>query len=242
MAWRFIDDRALTAPFALALEETALLSVLHSGVPIVRIWEWSEDSVTIGRFQSLSGEVDLIQAQRMGVRTVRRMSGGGAVYHGAGDELCISIIMPSESKRHGCAGVCGHVTKMLCSAGVNAEYLPPTTVLCRNRKVSGSSRWLHSGVSLHHATILYSPDRCAMTSLLKALWGPTDSQVPSVAMDVTGVCEHTDLSFKELVAHACSYLHDSLCAEKSFWSTKELGMAKNLEKEKYSSDAWNTRY
>ena len=64
--------------------------------PTLRIWEWDENAVVIGSFQSLRNEVDPEGAARHGFDVVRRISGGGAMMMGANSIVTYSLYVPAS--------------------------------------------------------------------------------------------------------------------------------------------------
>jgi lipoate---protein ligase len=62
----------------------------------LRLWDWSERSVVIGSFQSLTNEVDLEAAQELDTQIVRRISGGGAMFMEAGNCITYSLCFPQS--------------------------------------------------------------------------------------------------------------------------------------------------
>ena len=68
----------------LAIEEVLLDSVRQEGVETVRVWI-NEQAVILGRSQSIATEVDEAQARVLGIPVLRRISGGGTVYHYPGN-------------------------------------------------------------------------------------------------------------------------------------------------------------
>jgi len=59
--------------------------------PTLRFWEWDSVAVIIGSFQSLRNEVDSESAERRGVRVIRRISGGGAMFMEPGNTITYSL-------------------------------------------------------------------------------------------------------------------------------------------------------
>ncbi|MCZ4136205.1 lipoate--protein ligase, partial [Escherichia coli] len=64
--------------------------------PTIRFWDWSEGAVVIGSFQSLKNEVDIEQAEKHGIKVVRRISGGGAMFMEAGNCITYSLYAPES--------------------------------------------------------------------------------------------------------------------------------------------------
>lgn len=90
MCWRLIDTGALSGPENMALDEALLCSFDPLSRPVLRLYGWHPASISLGRFQKADEDLDVDSCRADGVPVVRRITGGGAIYHS--DELTYSII------------------------------------------------------------------------------------------------------------------------------------------------------
>jgi len=99
---RFINTGIQDAALNMALDESILLHHIRGAVPpTLRVFRWSQSSISLGRFQSVEREIEDELCQQQSVALVRRPTGGRAVYHR--DEFTYSIVI---GKRDGApAGV-----------------------------------------------------------------------------------------------------------------------------------------
>jgi lipoyl(octanoyl) transferase len=96
-SYRFLNTHIHDAALNMAIDESILTHHLQGEVPpTLRVFRWSQPSISLGRFQSIAREIVSEQCLERGVALVRRPTGGRAVYHR--DEFTYSIIM---SKRFG---------------------------------------------------------------------------------------------------------------------------------------------
>ncbi|MDR1565787.1 MAG: lipoate--protein ligase family protein, partial [Treponema sp.] len=132
---------------------------------------WKPPAVSIGYFQGLEEEVDLEACARYGVDVVRRISGGGAVFHD--QEITYSLIMPVS---HALAGnsilesyrtLCSGIVSALSRLGLAAEFVPINDILARGRKVSGNAQTRRQGCVLQHGTVLLDLNPELMFELLR---------------------------------------------------------------------------
>ena len=80
--WRLIDTGVETPEFNMALDEVLSLSCRErSSPPTLRFYQWALPSISIGYFQKAHEVLDLAQCKNQGIGVVRRLTGGGAVYH-----------------------------------------------------------------------------------------------------------------------------------------------------------------
>jgi lipoyl(octanoyl) transferase len=96
-SYRFLNTGIQDTALNMAIDEAILLHHIQGQVPpTLRVFRWSQPSITLGRFQSIEREILLDVCQQRGVPLVRRPTGGRAVYHR--DELTYSIVI---GKRNG---------------------------------------------------------------------------------------------------------------------------------------------
>jgi lipoate-protein ligase A len=80
-AWRFIDTGLRTASFNMSLDEAIAIAVRQDMVPpTLRIYSWTEPSVSIGCFQRI-GDIDIEYCSKNHISLVRRPTGGRAIFH-----------------------------------------------------------------------------------------------------------------------------------------------------------------
>jgi lipoyl(octanoyl) transferase len=93
--WRLIDTGPLPGADNMAIDE-ALLSCFDPGKsrPILRLYGWNPPAFSYGRFQKPEEIIDLDRCRADGVRTVRRITGGGVIYHAG--ELTYSLVCPAD--------------------------------------------------------------------------------------------------------------------------------------------------
>lgn len=244
--WRFIPLETVSAPWAMALEETLVEGVATGGPPTVRFWRWDPGAVTLGRFQDVEVEVDLDACSLLGLDVVRRMSGGGTVYHDADREFVYSLTVPEHMFDKGVVGayeaVLEKVLSGLASLGIEAWVKDDNNVMVGDAKVSGNSQRRSRGVLQVHGTVLWDIDEDAMFSVLRARPGSgTDAgrSTPSKHHPVTGLKELTGVSYEDTyeairisLLEGCGYVGTS-------WSEGELTHAEGLVEAKYGTNEWN---
>ncbi len=96
-SYRFVNTGIQDAALNMALDEAILVHHIRGEVPpTLRVFRWSQPSISLGRFQSSEREIESERCQQQGVALVRRPTGGRAVYHR--DEFTYSIVI---GKREG---------------------------------------------------------------------------------------------------------------------------------------------
>ncbi len=139
--------------------------------PTVRFYGWTPSAISIGYFQSLEEEIDLSMCNNLGVDYVRRITGGGAVFHEK--ELTYSIVLPeshnsvSENILDSYSRICGGIMKGLNNFGVECSYRPINDILSSGKKISGNAQTRQKKTLLQHGTILLDVDVDKMFSILR---------------------------------------------------------------------------
>lgn len=95
VSWRLIDSGPLSGLENMAIDE-ALLACFSPGtsVPVLRLYGWNPPAFSCGRFQKPETIIDLDRCRADGVQVVRRITGGGVIYHAA--ELTYSLVCPAD--------------------------------------------------------------------------------------------------------------------------------------------------
>ncbi|MCH4159762.1 MAG: lipoate--protein ligase family protein [Bifidobacterium sp.] len=146
--------------------------------PMIRIWEWAASTVVIGRFQSLSHQVDLEAAQQEGVSVVRRVTGGGAMFVEPKNTITYSLYAPlnlveamSIEQSYRCCD--DWILSALRQIGIDAQYEPINDLSSPSGKIGGAAQRRYAaqqggpGAVLHHVTMSYDIDAEKMSRILR---------------------------------------------------------------------------
>ncbi len=232
---------------SMAIDEALLKLNAESKSPnTIRFWRWLPSTVSIGCFQSVEREVDLEVAKRHGVDVVRRITGGGAVFHDHDGELTYSVVCKQgdvpddiiESYRL----ICGGLVQGFERLGLRAEFKPVNDVLGNGKKISGSAQTRRWGSVLQHGTVLIAPDVRRMFELLKV--SPekiSDKFIASVFERVTTIERELGRkpSFDKVREAMSDGFRKSLDVElvENKLTDKEVKLAQDL-RPKYASEEW----
>lgn len=115
-------------------------------------------SIIIGRHQNTLEEINCDYVDDHGIRVVRRLSGGGAVYHDLGN-LNFSFITESKPENfRNFKKFTEPVVKALAALGVPAELSGRNDLLVDGRKISGNAQYISKGRMVSHGTLLFNSD------------------------------------------------------------------------------------
>ena len=230
---------------ALALEEVAHRSVTDGGDPFIRFWRWDRRAVTIGSFQNLDDEVYADRCEEEGIPIIRRISGGGTMYHEPHGEFVFSLTAPPgilsrdipESYRQ----VLDPVRKGLKSLGIDSK-IEQNNLMVGGKKISGSSQRRGARAILHHGTLLYKADQERM---LRYIRGDqiirSGKGTSSSYREITSVSNHVDVTMDEVYRAVKGSLLQGKEIYTRKWSEEELHTGRDLIVSRYGNDQWNTK-
>lgn len=146
--------------YNLAVEEYLLKNTTED---VFMLWQ-NDPTVVIGKNQNAYAEVDLTYAEAHGIRVARRLSGGGAVYHDAGNINYTFLTSASEEKDF--AYFTRPIIRAFAALGVPLLQTGRNDLECEGKKVSGNAHCTAAGRILHHGTILFDLDADTMAAVL----------------------------------------------------------------------------
>ncbi len=149
--------------------EEAMLDLSDELGNIARVWI-NPDSIVIGYTLDPCIEVKCKLAEALGIPIVRRVSGGGAVFHDMGN-VNISLVIPERlSVSDGYKLITGFILKVLAEAGLKGHVENYNDVVVDKWKVSGSSLAIRSKATLAHATLLVASNTELLKAVIKPRW------------------------------------------------------------------------
>jgi len=247
--WRLIPFLRVNGPLQMGIDEAILTYRCLGKVPnTIRFYQFHPSAVTIGYFQSIYEEVDLDYCSKNGIDVVRRITGGGAVYHDENGEITYSVVagvddLPRdivESYRY----ICNGLVKALEILGLKGEFKPLNDVVVNGRKISGSAQTRRREAILQHGTFMYSTDISKMANSLKIVPEKLkDKGVQTLEERVVTVSKalNRSVSRDEVLKALMEGFEKAFNAEfkVSGLSEGEWNLAAKLAREKYSSRDWN---
>ena len=117
------------------------------------LWQ-NASTVVVGRHQNTFNEVDEAFSRENNISVVRRLSGGGAVYHDLGN-LNFTFIQDAAGKEPDLALFCHPVAKAIRTLGAEAEVNGRNDITVNGLKFSGNAQYVKNGRVMHHGTLLF---------------------------------------------------------------------------------------
>ena len=155
-------DRQTDAAVNLALEE--IFAAEYPGEALM-LWR-NAPAIIIGRNQNTAAEIDTEYVRSHRIDVVRRLTGGGAVYHDLGNINYTIIASGRQLEPESFARNAALIVQVLNSMGVAAEFKGRNDILVDGRKVSGSAKRALSDRTLFHGTLLFDTDLSVLGAAL----------------------------------------------------------------------------
>lgn len=238
----FVDNKGIHDPqINLAIEEHILRNLDINETYL--LFYINEPSIIIGKNQNTAEEINTEFVEKNGIKVVRRLSGGGAVYHDLGN-LNFSFIMKDDGNSfHNFKKFTEPVVKALKKLGIDAELSGRNDILAEGRKISGNAMFSTRGRMFSHGTLMYNVNVDDVVSALKVKKDKIESKgIKSVRSRVTNIADFMDNpveieEFRKLILH---YLFEGEEEIPEYVLTdKDWEQIRQISEERYQNWDWN---
>lgn len=216
--------------------------------PVFRFWDWDRPLVVIGSFQSVRNEVDEANARKYGIKVVRRITGGGAMFMEQGNCITYSMVVPGSlveglSYEQSYAYLDDWVLGALAEVGVNATYKPLNDIASDQGKIGGAAqRRLVDGTVLHHVTMSYDIDADKMMEVVRiGREKLSDKGTKSANKRVDPMRSQTGLPRDEIFTRFLAYFKNRYNCVDSDYTPEEMARAQHLVDTKFNTPEWTYR-
>jgi lipoate-protein ligase A len=244
--WNLIPPTVLPTEINVALDEV-LTEEVGAGRrnPTLRFWDWQEPSTVIGSFQSYRNEVDPEGVAKHGIKVVRRISGGGAMFMEAGNCITYSLYLPQTlvdglSFADSYPFLDAWVMAALEKLGITAFYLPLNDIATDQGKIGGAAqKRLANGAMLHHVTMSYDIDADKMVEVLRiGKEKLSDKGTRSAKKRVDPLRRRTGMARADIIAAMMEVFTERYGATPSELTESELATARERVATKFGTDEW----
>ncbi len=207
------------------------------------IYLWQNDkSVIVGVNQNPIAEVNFNFTESNKIKVVRRLTGGGAVYHDL-NNLCYTVIAPFDKHENAFEKFTKPVIEYLNALGVNATLSGRNDIVVENKKISGNAKTVFGDRVMLHGTLLFDTDMDNLTGALKANKLKMQSKgIKSVRSRVTNIktCLNGNMNISAFINGLSNYLKkDCIVGE---FTKEDIESINKLKNDKYSTFNWNIGY
>lgn len=223
----------------LALEEYLLSNFREED--IVMLWR-NDRSVIIGKNQNAYAEIDLDFVEKNKIPTVRRITGGGAVFHDLGNINFTFISDYKEGEFGSYKAFAQPICDYLKTLGLCATVSGRNDIMANGFKISGNAQTVLKNRILQHGTLLYSADLESLAGALKPkkqkLLGKGITSVRSRVENIKSLA-NCNASAEEFLNNLYDYFLSQPSAQPLEIVDGDLQAAKELSEKKYQSFEWN---
>ena len=225
--------------FNLAVEEY-VFDYLPRDRMYVMLWQ-NDNAIIIGKNQNTLAEINESYVKEQGIRVVRRLSGGGAVYHDMGN-LNFTVIADAQGENLDFGRFCALVVKALQRVGVHAEINGRNDMTIDGKKFSGNAQYLRQGRVMHHGTILFDSNASVLANALQVDQAKIQAKgVKSVRSRVTNVrpCLPVDMTLPQFRQILLDTILEEEPGSEYILNEKDLAVIAKLKADRYDTWQWN---
>lgn len=237
----YVKNESNNPYFNLALEEY-VLNYMDNDDEYLLLWR-NEPSVIVGKHQNTIEEINMDFIKKNNVNVVRRISGGGAVYHDLGNLNFSFIVKNRDSSTFDFKKYTEPIINVLKKLNIKAAFNSRNDLTIKGKKFSGNSQYMKNDRLLHHGTLLFNSNLDNLTRVLSVSEDKIASKgVKSVRSRVTNIIEHLSkpidiLEFRNLILE---YFNEEKGKIKEYNLTRDdVENINRLMKNKYMTWEWN---
>ncbi|WP_159638675.1 lipoate--protein ligase [Sphingobacterium composti Ten et al. 2007 non Yoo et al. 2007] len=235
-----IDSPSQNAYFNIASEEYLLGRFPEEEILLFYV---NSPSIIIGKFQNTLAEINLDYVSAHGIKVVRRLSGGGAVYHDLGNLNFSFHTIANETDFSDFETFTRPVIQLLNKLNVPAKLEGRNDLLVEGKKFSGNAKTIKSKKMIQHGTILINSEMSILADALKV--NPlkfVDKAVKSNRARVTNLIEYlpegtTTALFKQLFIDEIKLANEKVTIYT--FDEQDLEAIEKLVNQKYRTWEWN---
>jgi len=238
---RYLPYREENGYLSMGLDESLLLLRANELIPdTFRFYSFSPSCVSIGYFQSLKSSIDMDYCNRNNIDYVRRITGGGNVFHDCSGEITYSVVISERNVPENILDsfefLYGGIIIGLKKLNINVEFKPLNDLMLNSKKLSGSAQTRKFGVILQHGTLMYNTNIELMERILRI----SDKKIEIKKRVTTLTNEGYNFEKQELIKSLKEGFEEIYGeSNEENISNEELNIARKLSKEKYETKEWN---
>lgn len=235
----YLDLTTTDPAWNLAVEEY-VFDHLPKDRMYMMLWQ-NDHAIIIGKHQNTLAEINESYVKEQGIRVVRRLSGGGAVYHDMGN-LNFTIIADANGDGLDFGRFCDIVIRALARVGIKAERNGRNDMTIDGKKFSGNAQYIRQGRVMHHGTILFDSNASVLANALQV--DPAKIQakgIKSVRSRVTNVRPHLpkDLTLSQFRKVLLQSILEQFPGEAYSLTETDKAAVQVIKESRYDTWDWN---
>lgn len=209
------------------------------------LWQ-NDNAIIVGKHQNTLAEINYDYVKEHDIKVVRRLSGGGAVYHDMGNINFTFTKTGKDSNLIDFQKYTKPIVDVLQSLGVNAKFEGRNDITIDGKKISGNAEHIFKNKIMHHGTLLFSSTMKNVSEALRV--NPLkfkDKAVKSVPKRVTNISDHLPhpMTIEEFTQKIMDYVVKTTPGARMYEFTPEdLKKIGELRDKKYATYEWNFGY
>lgn len=234
-----IKDLRTDPYFNLAADEYMMKNFKED---IFMLWR-NEPSIIVGKHQNTLSEINIDYVKDNNIKVVRRITGGGAVFHDLGNLNFTFIRNTDENTQISFRKFTLPILEVLQKMGIDAKFEGRNDLTIDGKKFSGNAENVWKNRALHHGTLLFSAVMTDLSSALKV--NPlkfNDKAVKSVRSRVTNISEHLSekmdvLEFRDRIMQHIMEMYPE--SREYAYTPEDIAGIEKLRDEKFMTWDWN---
>lgn len=231
---KIIKNGSTDPYFNLACEEYL---IDNSKEDIFMLWR-NSPSVIIGRNQNAYGEINESYCKEQGIKVVRRLTGGGAVFHDLGNVNYTFVTDSDKTAALDFERFCRPIISSIEKLGVKANLSGRNDIMANGKKISGTAQCVRNNRLMHHGCILYCTDLSSVENALKVNEEKMQSKgIKSIRSRVANLSDLIENAPN--VESFIDYIESESKGEITELSESEKSAIEKIAKDKYMTWEWN---
>lgn len=237
----YIENPSTNPFFNIAAEDYMLIHFPHECIMLYR----NEPSVIVGKHQNTLAEINYQYITKNEVQVIRRISGGGAVYHDMGNINFCFIRNGEEGNLVSFELYTAPIIEALGKIGIIANRGNKNDLIVSDKKISGNAERVYKNRVLHHGTLLFNTDLDKLRNSLPLKNNKYfDKSIKSNPGTVANIADllFNQFSINEFINFLQDFLVQYFKADFYQFSLAEIAKIEHMVEEKFSTWEWNFGY
>ena len=230
-------------PYYNLASEEYVMNSFNEDEKYLMFWQ-NRPSIIIGKHQNTIEEINREFVQANNIAIVRRLSGGGAVYHDLGNlNFTFIVKVPNTSLEFDFKKFTEPVVAALNQMEIPAEFNSRNDLSIEGKKISGNAQYIRKGKCLHHGTLLFNTNLDQLVMALRVSSDKIESKgIKSIRSRVTNIYPYlkkpyTIVDFKNLLLDQFRLKNGKI--ESIYFNDNDRKQIEKLVRTKYQTWEWN---